>query len=56
MAVQLLGLHDLLTLLIQVPLGIGLYIFGSKLMKLDSFDYILTVAKKMISGKKAGET
>ena len=54
MAVQLLGLHDLLTLLIQVPLGIGLYIFGSKLMKLDSFDYILTTARNMISRRKAG--
>ena len=54
--VSLLGFADWLTLLIQVPLGMLIYVLGSKLLKLDSFDYILTVAKKMISGKKAGET
>jgi O-antigen/teichoic acid export membrane protein len=54
--VSLLGLADWLTLLIQVPFGVLIYVLGSKLLKLDSFDYILTVAKKMISGKKAGET
>ena len=54
--VSLLGFADWLTLLIQVPFGVLIYVLGSKLLKLDSFDYILTVAKKMISGKKAGET
>ena len=48
-------LADWLTLLIQIPLGVLIYVLGSKILKLDSFDYILTVAKRLISGKKAGE-
>lgn len=51
--VAMLGLNDFLTLLIQVPLGAGLYLLGSKLLKLDSFDYLLGVVKKMILKKKA---
>ena len=54
--VSLAGLADWLTLLIQIPLGVLIYVLGSKILKLDSFDYILTVAKKLITGKKAGET
>lgn len=53
--VSLLGLRDWLTLLIQIPLGVLIYVVGSKLLKLDSFGYILSVAKKLIFGKKAGE-
>ena len=53
--VSLLGLKDWLTLLIQIPLGVLIYVLGSVLLKLDSFGYILSVAKKLISGKKAGE-
>ena len=53
--VSLLNLADWLTLLIQIPLGVLIYVLGSKILKLDSFDYILTVAKRLISGKKAGE-
>ena len=52
--VSLLGLSDLPTLLIQVPLGVAIYVLGSRLLKLDSFDYLLSVAQKMISKKKAG--
>ena len=53
--VSLLGLKDWLTLLIQIPLGVLIYVLGSVILKLDSFGYILSVAKKLISGKKAGE-
>lgn len=38
--VQLLNLNDLLTLCIQVPLGAAIYIGGSKLLRLESFEYI----------------
>ena len=39
--VSFLGLNDWLTLLIQVPLGAGIYIAGSKVFHIDSFDYML---------------
>ena len=54
LAVQMLGLPDLLTLLIQIPLGVGVYVLGSMLLKLDSFMYLLSVGKKMLSRRKAG--
>ncbi len=56
LAVGLLGLPDPVTLLIQIPLGVAIYILGSRLLKLDSFYYILSVGKKMISGRKAEQT
>ena len=49
-----LGLPDWLTLLIQIPLGMVIYLAGSRLLKLESFDYLLSVVKRMISGRKAG--
>ena len=36
MAVQLLGLKDLPTLLIQIPLGVGLYFGGARLLKAEA--------------------
>ncbi|MBE6583901.1 MAG: lipopolysaccharide biosynthesis protein [Ruminococcaceae bacterium] len=41
--VQFLGLNDILTLLIQVPLGIAIYVGGSVIFKLESFEYILNI-------------
>lgn len=38
---QWLGLSYFLTLLIQVPLGVIIYLAGSRLLHLDSFEYIL---------------
>lgn len=42
--VQLLGLKDWLTLLIQIPLGVFVYVAGSVLLKFESFGYILATA------------
>ena len=53
-AVQLLGLHDLLTLVIQILLGVVIYVLGAKLLKLDSFDYILNMVKTILQRRKAG--
>lgn len=47
-AVQLLGLRDWLTLLIQIPLGAAIYIAGSKLFHLESFHYVLDVGKSYL--------
>ncbi len=46
--VSLLGLPDALTLLIQVPLGAGVYVLLSKLLHVESFDYVLSAAKNLL--------
>ena len=46
--IQLLGLPDLITLCIQVPLGVGLYILFSRLLRVDSFDYVWLLVKKVL--------
>lgn len=46
--VQWLGLSDIITLCIQVPLGMIIYIIGSKIFKLESFEYILNMIKPYI--------
>lgn len=43
--IKLLNFGNILTLLVQVPLGVFIYIIGSKLFKLDSFDYLLDIVK-----------
>lgn len=50
--IPFIGLHDILTLLIQVPLGAVIYIVGSKLLRLESFSYILSVIKGFLHKKK----
>lgn len=50
--VQMLGLPDVLTLCIQVPLGAAIYIGGALLLKMEPFLYVLKVVKAMLSGKK----
>ncbi len=44
--VTLLGLPDIVTLVIQVPLGVLVYVLGSKLLRIDSFEYLLSIVKK----------
>lgn len=46
-AVELLGLGSWPTLLIQVPLGVLLYVLGSKLCRLESYEYLLAAIKSM---------
>lgn len=43
--VQYVGLGNLVTLFIQVPLGIIIYVLGSKLLRIKSFDYVLAIVK-----------
>ena len=47
--VSLLHFGDLATLLIQVPLGISLYIVFSKLFKLESYDYCIGMLRKLFN-------
>lgn len=51
-SVQLLNLSNLVTLLIQVPLGIAVYVLGAIIFKIDSFYYALSVLKGFLKGKK----
>ena len=44
----LIGLSDALTLLLQIPLGVAIYVLGAKLFQLDSFAFILGIAKNML--------
>ena len=50
--VTLFDLSDILTLLIQIPLGIIIYIVGSKVFHIDSFEYIISIAKQYMPKKK----
>lgn len=43
--IQWLGLPDIVTLCIQIPLGALIYICGSKLFKLESYEYLLNIIK-----------
>lgn len=51
-AVQFLGLNDIVTLIIQVPLGAAVYIAGSKLFHLESFEYVLGMVKGYLNKRK----
>ncbi len=50
--IQYLGLHDILTLLIQVVLGVIIYIGGSVVFKLESFSYLWNMVKQFRSIKE----
>ena len=46
--VNLLNLSPFLTLCIQVPFGALIYIMGSKILRLDSFEYLLQMSKSLL--------
>lgn len=46
--IQFIGLPDIITLAIQVPLGAAIYIAGSKLLKLEAFYYVWDTLKSML--------
>lgn len=49
--VQFIGLGNILTLMLQILIGVVVYVAGSKLFHIDSFEYILSTVKGMISRK-----
>lgn len=51
--ITFLKLNDILTLLIQIPLGAAIYIGGSVLFRIDSFSYMLEVLKSFMHKKKS---
>ena len=50
--VNLLNIHYILMLVIQVPLGAAVYIICSKIMHIDSYEYLLDTLKSLIKRKK----
>lgn len=50
--IKMLGFNYWITLMIQVPLGIALYVGGAWMLKVESFFYCMQVGKQMISGLK----
>ncbi len=54
--VSLLKLSDPLILLIQVSLGVGIYVAASLIFRIDSFRYLLSVIRKLISRGKTEES
>ncbi len=50
--VSFLKLPDIVTLIIQVPLGAAIYIGLSKLFHIESFEYALGILKKLLGKKK----
>ncbi len=52
-SVSFLGLPNLLTLMIQVILGAGIYYLGSRILKLESYEYVLGLIKTAVAkGRK----
>ncbi len=54
--VQLLGMNDFLTLLIQVPLGAFLYIWLSKKFHVESYSYVINTVKVFLNKRKTKES
>lgn len=50
--VQFIGLNDVLTLSIQVPVGAIIYIACSKLFHIDSFEYLINTVKGLLLKQK----
>lgn len=53
--VNFLKLNSLLTLAIQIPLGITIYVAGSIIFKFESFYYLLNIIKGLLKTKKEKE-
>ena len=54
LAVQLLNLSPILTLLIQILVGVVVYVLISAIGKLTPYKLMLAIAKKVLCKKKAG--
>lgn len=50
--IKFIGLSSVLTLVIQIPLGVVIYVVGSIVFKFESFHYILASLKRLFSRDK----
>lgn len=53
LSINLLNLSYLVTLLIQVPLGVLIYVAGSALFRFESYTYVLETAKEFLAKKRS---
>lgn len=53
--VQFVGLNNILTLTLQFVIGAALYVFGSKIFKIDSYEYIISTIKSFLGKNKKRE-
>lgn len=53
--IRLLNIAPGFMLLIQMVLGVVIYIYGSYILKLESFEYLLDMIKSFIKRKEGGE-
>lgn len=49
--ISFLNFSSALTLLIQIPLGVFIYLIGSKVLHLDSFEYVQQIVKSFVKKK-----
>lgn len=54
--VQFLGLGDVLTLIIQIPLGVAAYWILSKVFHVESYTYVINTVKELLHKRKAKES
>ena len=54
-SVQFIGLNNLLTLVIQIVVGGMLYVLGSRLFHIDSYEYIKSTIKSLLGKRKKKE-
>lgn len=52
--IQMIGLQDIVTLMIQAILGVAIYIGGSVVLKLDSFQYLWEIVRPILNRFKKG--
>lgn len=53
--IKFTGLNDIVLLFVQIPVGVTLYIAGSRLFHIDSFEYLLSTIKGVLNNKKMRE-
>jgi O-antigen/teichoic acid export membrane protein len=53
--VSFMELPDILTIIIQVILGATIYVVGSIILKLDTFQYLLGIIKPILTKRKRGK-
>lgn len=51
-SINLLHMSYYITLVVQIPLGVAIYILGSKLIHIDSYDYVMGIVKSYMNEKR----
>lgn len=52
MPIGLIKLHPIIILPIQILLGMAIYIIGSKIFKIESYEYVMDIVKSFLKKKK----